>query len=174
MTLSALRTLTWSPSASLAWPDRRPLDVLDYGLDLSAWLADTADCLLTVQAVAQPAGWLASPVPGRLVGCVVSLMLSGGLAGQSGLIDLLVTTTAGRVKNFRLACQCIDGLAIAPATATPELLTSTGARLLSSTAMPLALGAGTAPPLVALPDTPIATASGVHLLSDSTAARLAL
>lgn len=73
---------------------KRPEDRLDYDVDFADWLSpgDTVR-----DATATAPGVTVDRV--QVFGTVVKVWLSGGLAGDSTPIDVVITTAAGRVKE---------------------------------------------------------------------------
>lgn len=83
---------------------KRPSDQLDYDIDFERWLSD-GDAILDASAVADPAGVTVDRV--QVFGVIVKVWLSGGVAGASHRISVMVTTEQGRTKevsfNLRVA-----------------------------------------------------------------------
>jgi hypothetical protein len=111
---SAFRTITWVPTPpgfvaqGLAWPSKLPLDTLDFSLDLSAWLQDAADTIVSVAASERSDG-LTVATPTSTSG-IVTAWLSGGLFRAAPyLVDIVVTTVGGRVEDFLITICVSDG-----------------------------------------------------------------
>ena len=90
-----------SCAVGLAWPTKAPDDVLDFSLDLSAWLCDSGQDSVgsfTAEVVATngPAGTF-EIMEQQLSGAILTIIASGGNSAVVYAIRLTVTTAAGRV-----------------------------------------------------------------------------
>lgn len=77
---------------------KRPEDRLDYDVDFAEWLSP-GDAVQDATATADALSVNVDRV--QVFGSVVKVWLSGGNAGDSSAIDVVVTTAAGRVKDVR-------------------------------------------------------------------------
>ncbi len=85
----------------LSWPQKTPAEILDYGVDWSAWLA-AGDTIQSIDVtVAKGSVTLApSPAPAPANNTTaVTLWLAGGLKGETSVISCQVTTVAGRTAE---------------------------------------------------------------------------
>lgn len=123
MTASPARTVLAPPSSSptlrgvtvntpllLRWPSKAPLEVLDYTLNLSAWLADGADSVSGLVPGVAPA---ADPydlhvISWELTNSSATVLLANGLPDTDYLVSLLVLTQAGRTALFELSIHITD------------------------------------------------------------------
>ncbi|HVB67995.1 MAG TPA: hypothetical protein VNE67_09090 [Acetobacteraceae bacterium] len=80
------------------WPRKASADVLDFGLDLTGWLADCADALAGAAVSISPSGGaddLAAAAP-AISGSRVLMTFAGGVPGTSYRIAVAIGTAAGR------------------------------------------------------------------------------
>ena len=78
---------------------KRPEDRLDYDVDFADWLSP-GDTVRDATATVRDAAALSVTVDRvQVFGTVVKVWLSGGTAGDSTPIDVVITTAAGRVKE---------------------------------------------------------------------------
>lgn len=75
---------------------KQPAEVLDYDVDYTDWFSNRADAP-SAAAVSVPTG--ITLVSSILVGRTVKVTLSGGVAGERYKVTVLLTTTAGMVKE---------------------------------------------------------------------------
>jgi hypothetical protein len=102
----------------LRWPAKQPGDVLDYSLDISAWLADATDA--PVRVTATPiAVTLADVAISQVVitGGLVTTWLTGGAPGTDYAINVTIETLAGRKVNADCLIYALAGL---PAPSPPS------------------------------------------------------
>jgi hypothetical protein len=129
MTVSAYRTVKWLPAVGYAplqlqWPDKRPLDVLDYSLDLASWLADAGDTITSVTARTSTPGLRIALSGAGFSGTVCTVFLTGGIGDKIYGVDLVVVTTNGLTEDFSIAIR-VDGFA--PLFPTSPVLLMPGA-----------------------------------------------
>ena len=106
MTISALRTVVWQPpifgalvQSPLVWPSVLTADILDYGIDISLFVADLgSDTISTVTAVGAPSGLTITSV--AMTGNVIGCLITGGVTGATHQVDFTLTTTGGKVQIF--------------------------------------------------------------------------
>jgi hypothetical protein len=86
----------------MVWPAKEPTDVLDFTVDLSAWLADGGNDLLELVTVTPP-----STTPGDIAvnvlnvgGATVTCWLIAGQGGATYPMEFSVATQQGRTANF--------------------------------------------------------------------------
>lgn len=87
---------------SLMWPEKSSADVLDYVLDLSAWLTDCNDSLLSASVAVTPTGGstdLASLTPVIVAGQLL-IFFAGGVPGVFYKVAISIATVAGRKATF--------------------------------------------------------------------------
>ncbi|WP_428485932.1 hypothetical protein [Rhodopila sp.] len=77
----------------LRWPAKLAAATLDFALDASALQATPTDILAATLNASTNVQAVMPPV---VIGGLVTLFLSGGIAGADGLLDLTLTTAAGR------------------------------------------------------------------------------
>ena len=125
---SAYRTAKWALivpgwiSPALRWPDKLPLDTLDYTLDLSAWLVDESDTIASVVAFERNNGL--SVTNAVASASLIVMWISGGIYSPTPyFIDVVVTTTGGRVEDFAISILVADGPA---SSASTDVLTFSG------------------------------------------------
>lgn len=126
MTISAYRTAFWTPvqgGPRLKWPDKRPLDVLGYALDITKWLADVDDTIASVIAPEpQQPGLLVTDA--AFSGALCTVKLTAGVASITYAVDLVVTTTGGLTEDFQVNIPIVTG----PRFPTSPLLLAAGAK----------------------------------------------
>lgn len=128
MTTSAYRTVKWVPPSrgftaplGLRWPNKRPVEYLDFSLDLALWVADLGtDTIASVTMGTLQSGLQVTPIGSGFVGSVCSMMLRGGIAGTTYTVDIVVTTIAGDVADFPVQIAVVPGLTTFPTS--PVLL----------------------------------------------------
>lgn len=120
------------------WPEKSAGDALDYSVDYTAWLADCSDIISKIAiddvSVAPASGLL---IPWAVfIGGVVSIGLSGGLAGQKYKIRIIVTTVQGRTITgiFTLPVSTMAPTIAAASIATPDLTFPAGTITINGTA----------------------------------------
>lgn len=81
--ISAARTATWHPTPRgssippvLAWPSRYIGDVLPYYLDMTGWVADSGDAIVSATATPSPVDLVCGPVVA--LNNIMSLVIGGG------------------------------------------------------------------------------------------------
>ena len=86
-----------------SWDVAEPEDSLDYGLDITAPLADVSDTIVAFVASVYPwgEGELTLSAP-QLDGNVIGLTAAGGMAGRPYVVRIQVATTAGRRLTWRI------------------------------------------------------------------------
>lgn len=86
---------------------KRPDDRLDYDVDFArrGWL-DESDTIIDASAHAEPADISVDTV--AVYGPVVKVWLSGGEAGRSYKINVIVSTAEGRVKEDTFQIRVVD------------------------------------------------------------------
>ena len=123
MITSANRTVYIVPpwQNGLRWPPGQPDDVLDYELDSSAALIDVGDAISVASACVSPYG------SGELslnsisfYGDVVTVWVSGGVAGRIYTVNVNVTTTAGREFSWFVRLPISAETAIFPLPTPPS------------------------------------------------------
>lgn len=72
-----------------------PNAVLDYSLDLAAWLTDIADTLTSLTVTASGCTVDSSTISGTK--CIA--WISGGVAGETGTVTFRFVTTGGRTDD---------------------------------------------------------------------------
>jgi hypothetical protein len=96
---------SYTASPVLTWPEKAPEDADDYTLDLTRWLADDGDRIVSASLAIRPFGrdedlgaaWLTILGGGKLVA-----MLSGGLPGVTYAARITVASASGRKQTFIL------------------------------------------------------------------------
>ena len=96
-----LRGVTVAP-LPLTWPVKAPVEQLDYSLDLTQWLADSDDQLLTASATVSPA---AAATDLGIVWCSiingdVVVFLGGGTENTTYVVLVSIQSAEGRVAVF--------------------------------------------------------------------------
>lgn len=106
---------------ALQWPMAEPASALDYYLDVSAVLLDPTDTLQMVSIAVAPsgAGQLSVTTVG-VTGSVISLWLSGGVAGRAYVIAVTATTAGGRTFEWLVGLRIDSATATFPLTAPPS------------------------------------------------------
>jgi hypothetical protein len=115
MTVSSLRTLTladylpreiygrYLAPVAMRWPTKASADNLDYAVDLTDWLTDTGDTIAQLTVTATACDGTSGPITvtnPTFAGSLVTLWLSGGVAGATYRVVFVVTTTGGRTVEF--------------------------------------------------------------------------
>ncbi len=153
---------TWSPSAArtlaiaplqplrgvrpaqprLVWPAKASVELLDFSLDLSGWMADAGDSVADATVEVTPAGGETDLgiVWDTAAGQVVVLAAAGGTAGTCYQVSIAVTTVIGRT-GFWLVALPVDRRSpsvAAPAAldAPPVVVDGQGNLVLSSDGLP--------------------------------------
>jgi len=108
----------------LRWPNHYPGLDLDYGLDLTDALADTADTVAAVTCTIAGTGLVvdsAAPAANAagVAAKVAKVQLRGGTEGTAYTATLSVTTAAGLPLSFAVALYC--GIAIPGTAPVPEV-----------------------------------------------------
>jgi hypothetical protein len=122
MATSSLRTLIWPPPPTpirrpLTWPTAQPDDDLDCSIDLTGWLADCGDSIVSAAWSIMPSG--AGELTARqlvVAGGVATAWLSGGVAGRAHLVKAEFATANGRALKLvaRIAIDPLLGAATLP------------------------------------------------------------
>jgi hypothetical protein len=80
---------------SLAWPTADPGDMLDYGLDITAWLADAGTTITQVDATASPLDGVIQLPSYSFSGGVITVQIGGGAVGTTYAIGITVILASG-------------------------------------------------------------------------------
>ena len=129
MTISAARTIVLPSAAQppafyqpLVWPCAQPGEDLDYSLDMTAVLSDVGgDTISAVTAELSPSGsGEASLIDLGVMGAVVSLQISGGVAGRVYLADVAVTCSIGRAFVYTPQLPMSEALFAFPPSPPPS------------------------------------------------------
>lgn len=111
--------------APLVWPAKDPTDVLDFEIDITGAIAgDDGDMIAAVGLTFEPAAELAA---GAIIadGPIVTIWLSGGVAGTTYVVQATINTASGRTIG-RAILLPVQDLTHA-ASATTALTTLAGA-----------------------------------------------
>jgi hypothetical protein len=108
ITASAARTLllpaaTLDPDTILRWPTKSPTAVLDYTLDITAWLLDITDTLESFSVVVNSGNQsdlTASPQAVETGDTGMTVNLSGGTTGNEYAVTLTATSTGGMIDSW--------------------------------------------------------------------------
>ena len=107
--------------ATLTWPDRNALDVLRYGVDATAWLADLGEVIASV-VVSGPGALTLAPVELVTVANVITgwvVRIGGGAPGEMDVVRSIVTLARGEVLivDVALHTRTDAGLIYVPVSA---------------------------------------------------------
>jgi hypothetical protein len=121
--ISANRTIVLTPSwqPPLTWPTAEPDDSLDYSLDVTAAIEDATDAITVATAMVAPSGTgevVASNI--TVANNVISLYLTGGVAGRTYMVNLTATTAANRVFQWYVYLPIDPRLAAVPVPPPPS------------------------------------------------------
>jgi hypothetical protein len=110
LTMSRLITVPAQASPLAAtvawWPKKRPTEVLDYELEISAPLIDAGDDISNLSISIAPSGsGELQPVSVALNGTRVVAWLSGGVPGRSYTVKLDASTTGGRTFEWLVGIE---------------------------------------------------------------------
>lgn len=123
MIISANRVITLTPSwkPPLSWPMAEPDDHLDYGLDVSAAISDASDTITSASACVAPSG-VGEVVASNLSvsNNVITLYLTGGVAGRQYTVNLTANTAAGRTFVWYVYLPIDPTLASVPIPPPPS------------------------------------------------------
>ena len=98
------------------WPFAEPDDALDYALDATAALAEVTDTIVSASASVFPSG-AGELTPSQLsftAAGVLTVWLSGGVAGRTYFVQLNATTAAGRTFSWYVKLPIDSRLAANP------------------------------------------------------------
>ena len=83
------------------WPVAEPDDDLDYGIDVSYAMADVGDTISSVSASIAPSGsGELTPLTISFSNNIVTIWLSGGVAGRIYSVNFEIATTLDRLFSF--------------------------------------------------------------------------
>lgn len=123
MITSANRTVYVVPpwQSGLRWPPGQPDDVLDYALDASAALIDVGDAISVASACVAPYGTGELSINSiSFYGDVITIWVSGGVAGRMYTVNINVTTTAARDFSWYIRLPMSSELASYPLSTPPS------------------------------------------------------
>ena len=129
-----------SAPSLLVWPQKDPVDVLDYEIDFSpAIIGNDADGLASVDVTITPSG--AGDVTATRIaadGAVAAVWLSGGTSGTTYAVQIAVQTRTGRTmrRTILLPVTSLSSVDV-PASA---LTTSQGATITDQNGNPILIG----------------------------------
>lgn len=92
--------------ALLATFEKQPIEVLDYDIDYTAWLAGNDEIESVVATVTPESGMSADLVLIVDAKTKVKLWMHGGSAGTTYTAEITITTTDGRVKQDEVRFRC--------------------------------------------------------------------
>jgi len=104
--------------ATLGWPDRNALEVLRYGVDATAWLADVGETIASV--VMSEIGTLSvAPVELVMAGAAITgwtVKIGGGTPGELGVVRSTVALAGGDllIVDIALHTRADAGLVYVP------------------------------------------------------------
>jgi hypothetical protein len=104
------------------WPVADPSDILDYCLDIAAWLADAGETVVAFDASASPADGSIQVVSSTVVGGVLTVRIGGGIPGTVYQIGLTVTLGSGE-RLHRSVALPVAALSSVPLSFPPDTLT---------------------------------------------------
>ena len=142
---SSLRGITVAAVAP-AWPAKASVELLDYTVDMTNWLADASDTLLGVDVSTSPnASALDLAVLwSSVISNNATLFLGAGQPNASYVVSVQIRTKAGRVALFDITLPITADAAVTPiaqhaALAPNILLDASGTVLFLCAATPLLL-----------------------------------
>ena len=116
------RTIVYGSSVApyLQWPVAQPSDTLDYGLDMSSVVTPETDTIIQVVASVQPSGSGELTITQLyVIGNVVVIWLSGGVATRTYQIQLDITTVNARSYSLVAYLPVSSELAVPPVPLPP-------------------------------------------------------
>jgi hypothetical protein len=100
---------------NLTWPTKEPDEVLDFQIDATSKIADSADTIISASVAVAPSG------PGEMIpmqitvaGSFITVWLSGGIPARVCQVKVQVTTAAGRTYEWPIVIQISADLAVYP------------------------------------------------------------
>ena len=100
---------TFQAAPGLTWPMKETFEGLDYSID-AAYKIDAGDTITGISVSVKPSGEL---IPERvsLSGTLITTWLSGGIAGRSYIVQIVMNTAAGRTPGMEIAIPVNPALA---------------------------------------------------------------
>ena len=122
--LSRTLVLPLRPAAgfTMCWPAADPSDILDYSLDISAWLADAGETVIAFDADVVPADGSIIEISSVVNGGVLTVRLGGGTPGITYQVGLTATLGSGERLHRSVALPVMT-LSIVPLLIAPDVLT---------------------------------------------------
>jgi len=101
--------------ANLIWPTKEPGEDLDYQIDATSKIADSADAIISASVTVAPSG-TGEMVATQIVvtGSFITVWLSGGIAARVYQVNVQVVTAAGRTYEWPVIIPISADLATYP------------------------------------------------------------